>query len=322
LVTQNAANAAPDPTLIKKQGTMFSSLMDNANSALPADSTLTSVMGQSPTGYSGRSTLASMSARNPFSGTYENTTADAFKQRASDALAQVASGPEAVRGGSARTGIAQGVMATRLGQERGHEIRAAQTAEAPLVLGATNAMTQAEQARTGQSLQAAQGLNMSRLQQQNMGLQAGRAIDVNKLNNLQLLQLASSLQGTTKDVQTDDFAGTGNQSQNMMYGGVDCCFIFLQGLNGKLPWYIELARYDYYTTQRKRGYKWMSRWLVPRMIRSRAWTTLVNVVIVKPFLAYGAWLYKDYTASWRGRVAKPYCKAWLALWNTIGRFVK
>jgi hypothetical protein len=151
------------------------------------------------------------------------------------------------------------------------------------------------------------------------GLEAGKALDVNKAYNMNLLQLASELQGTKNNVVTDDMKGWGSQSGNQF--GLTCCFIFLEALNGQLPWYIEIARYEHYTPVRKRGYKWMASFLVPAMQKSAIAKWAVNAVIVKPFLRYGAWLYKDKTAKRSSALLAPYCKTWLAVWGLLGKVV-
>lgn len=322
LITQNVNGSAPDPTLVAKQNATFTNIMDKQDTSIPGYSNFMSVANQSATDYPGRSTLATSAARDPFSSTFENATVDSFKQRAADAMAQVATGPDAVRGGASRTGIAQGVLAQRLAQERGYEVRGAQQQDAAMQSDAIKTMNNVELAKTGQSVNAAStlaglsgGLDM-------LKLQAGKAIDVSKLNNMGLLQLAAGLQGTEKSVQTDDFTGQGNQSSSEMHGGISCCFIFLEALNGELPWYIDRARREYRTGSRRTGYVWMSEWLVPIMQRSARCKRFVNWGLIRPFLKYGACLYKDKTARITGWLYAPYCHAWLNLWGLLGKFVK
>ena len=319
LVTSNASSASPDPALVTAQKGMFTNLISNASQPLPADSKMTELLNRSGEGYDGQSSAQAIAARNPFNGSYEAATDAAFKQRASDAMAGVATGPDAVRGATARTSIGQSQLATRLANERGKEVHDAQMRESGNVLAAINMMNQVQKATDGVQLAAGNALNQGRMMQQNMGLQAAKGVDASKLNNLQLLQLAAGLQGKTVDTQVDDFSGKGDQSN--WQAGLDCCFIFLQARNGILPWFINMARRDYYTPQRKRGYKWMARWLVPMMQKSKMVEWVVNAVMIKPFLRYGAWLYKDASASWRGVVSAPICKAWLATWNWLGKVV-
>lgn len=320
LVDQNAANAGNDPELAAQQSALFSSLMGATAAGQPGYSNLQTLAAQSPTDYSGYEALGSVARRDPYDGAYEASTEAAYRQRAADALAQAETGPAAVRGGSARSGIAQGVMAERLAQGRGQEVRAAQQQDVGNVMNAALGMSNVENQRTGQVLQAIMGLQGIGDSVGNRALAAGKQLDFNKLNNLQLLQLASSLRGSTVDKQTDNFYGSGDQSG--WQGGVSCCFIFLQALNGHLPWYINLARRDFYTPVRRKGYKWMSTWLVPMMKRFKSVQWGVNAVVIKPFLRYGAYIYGDKSAKQSSALLAPYCKAWLHLWGALGRIVK
>jgi hypothetical protein len=99
-----------------------------------------------------------------------------------------------------------------------------------------------------------------------------------------------------------------------------CCFVFLACLNGKVPEFIQIAaKRDYYTEKRKRGYRLMCRWLIPKMEKHQTLMNFVNWVIVKPFLYYGGWLYER--RNLLGWLLAPYCHAWLTAWNGIGHFI-
>lgn len=320
LIMENVREAGTDPGLQAQQGSLFSRLMTDTAQAQPGYSQLSDFAGMSPTGYGGWSTLYNVAARDPYDGAFAADTEAAYRQRASDAMAQAATGPEAVRGGSARSGIAQGVLSDRLAQGRGQEIRAAQLQDLSAVMDAAKSMGTIEQMRTNSAIQSAQGLSNISTGVAQRGLEAGKALDINKVQNLGLLQLAAQLQGKTLDKQTDDFYGKGDQSS--WQAGLSCCFIFLEALNGELPWYIELARVDFWTQPRRNGYTWMSRALVPVMRWSKLAKYLVNTVLVKPFLRYGAWLYGEETASSRSALLAPYCHAWLRLWGALGRIVR
>jgi len=318
LVKDNLGLVATNPTLAKKQSTLFSNVMEKGDTSIPGYGTLSSIASQSPTGYTGRDTLSTIAARNPYGGTYENETQSAYERRARDAMAQVATGPEAVRGGDSRTAILQSLLADRLAQGRGQEVRAAQAQETGHVLDAAKSAGAIETNRTGQSVAAAGTLGGLVSQKDQRALDAARALDANKMYNLSALQLGASLAGTTRGQKTYDLSGEGSGTASDAHIDFGCCFIFLQALNGVLPWYIDRARWDYLTPNRYRGYKWMSSWLVPAMKR-HAWVQwLVNAVIVKPFLKYGAWLYH---ASERGRAWTLYCKFWLGVWSTLGSIV-
>jgi len=285
----------------------------------PGFNQLVDASGLSISEFPGRNALLNIAARDPYSGAFERSTADAFRQRAGDVMAMAGTGPEAVRGGDARTGIAQGVMATRLAQDRGNEVRQAQLQDTMSVLEAARGAAGIEGQRADTVTRASLGLSDLVSGVANRGLEAGKAVDNNTMFQLGLLQLASELQGRQFAKQTDNFSGRGAQSG--WQSGITCCFIFLEALNGKLPWYVEIARFELYTPMRRAGYKWMSTWLVPQMQR-RTWVRdVVNAVVIRPFLRYGAWRYRDKEAKSTSALLAPYCKAWLALWGTIGRVV-
>ena len=316
-VSDAVSGAQTDPGLATKQVSLFNNLMDNAMSAesQPGYSEIKGFSTMSPLDYSGRDALLAASSRDPYSGAYAQETLGRYQQDAADAMSQVASGPSAVRGGDARTGVMQGQLAERLSAGRGQELRQAQLQDLGGVITAARSMGDIEGGRLSNSLQAALGLSGIANSVGERGLEAGKAVDVNKLQNLSLLQLATTLQGKTLDKQVDNFSGEGDQSG--WQGGVSCCFIFLEALNGELPWYVELARKDLWTPARRAGYTWMSKWLVPTMRASAVVKHLVNAVVVKPFLAYGAWLYGENDGY--GWALAPYCSTWLRVWGWLGR---
>lgn len=322
LISGNASSTASDPALASKQTNLLSSLMTKSPDALPGANVLSDNMAIAPTSFTGASTLEKISARDPFSTQFENDTQAAYEQRASDAMSMAATGPDAVRGGNARTGVAQGVLADRLAQGRGDEVRKAQLQDSGVVQGASQLFSQIEQARRGTAV-GAQGQKAGQvLTQDQNALGAAKQVDQRKIANLAALQMASDMLGTKKGVTKDDMSGAGNQTNDSFNWGVNvlggCCFIFLQALNGHLPWFIEAARHDYYTPVRRHGYKWMANWLVPAMAHHRWVARLVNTVIIRPFLHYGAWLYYDRSGGWRGFMWGPYCELWLRLWSVLG----
>lgn len=323
LVGEAETAGTPSAALSGQQSALFSSLLTQDPNSVPGAAALTSAIGINPTSYDGQTILQQLASRDPFSGGYEADTADAYGQRAGDALSQVQSGHEAVRGGQSRSGIAQGVMADRLAQGRGEEVRKAQLQDAQLGADASKTQNVIELGRRGIQLQGQQQLGGQAIQRSEQGLQAGRGASEMRGSHNAALDMAARLLGSRVQTVLDALTGKGVQSTSShgselnILGG--CCFIFLESLNGSLPWYMEVARREYYTPLRRRGYKWMSNWLVPAMRRKRWVRLLVNGLIVKPFLTVGAW---NYGVRSGGRWLRPYCRTWLAVWGTLGRFVK
>lgn len=322
LVNDNLAGAAVPQSLVTQQQGVFGDIMAKTDAQSPGYAKFNELMEKSTTTYPGSTRLAEFTNIAPYSGAYETTTADAYKQRASDAMAQVASGPDAVRGGADRTGIMQGVAAERLAQGRGEEVRRAQLQDVGVVNESARTANASELGRGALVADAAKAQSGAITSQNQMQLNAGRAVDMSKLNNLGLLQLASGLTGTSVDLKTDATSGKGMQSSDNWGTGISCCFIFLEVLNGELPWYINIARREYRTGARRTGYVWMAKWLVPMMRNDPWWKRMVNMVIVQPFLRYGACLYKDISAKPSGWLYAPYCHGWLRVWGTLGHFVK
>lgn len=322
LITNNANTATSDPGLGQTQTNLLTSLMGKTQNSLPYTDVLRNNASISPTSFTGASTLGSIAARDPYSSQFEQSTQAAYEQRASDAMAQVQSGPDAVRGGNSRSGIAQGVMAEQLAQGRGQEVRNAQVQDAGIVGAASQMFNQLENARRGIQLGSQNQFGGQVLQQDQNALGAAKVADSRKMANLGSLQMASDLLGTKKGVTTDNLTGYGAQTNEAQNWGVNvlggCCFIFLEALNGDLPWYIELARRDFYTGHRRHGYKWMANWLVPAMRRFRLVRTAVNTTVVLPFLRYGRWLYSDPGSKWYDTLWGPYCNLWLAAWTFLG----
>ena len=320
LLSTNASDSAPDPAMAASQRTFLSSLLNRDQNATPGRSTLDNTMAIDPTTFGGSPTLASIVGRNPYSTQFENDTESAFHQRSADALAQVQTGHEAVRGGQSRSGIAQGVMATRLGQDRGQEIRNAQSQDAGIVTGATQLTNMIEAARRGLQVGAQGQLGNQSVARTATTVDAARSVDSARGQHSAALDLASRLLGSRSNLVTDNLSGKGNQGTSSwglnVLGG--CCFIFLEALNGKLPAYVERARVDFHTPIRRRGYKWLSFFLVPAMQRSKLVRLAVNAFLVQPLLKWGAYYYKEEGTKARYRLLKPYVFLWFHTWHFLG----
>lgn len=96
--------------------------------------------------------------------------------------------------------------------------------------------------------------------------------------------------------------------------GSICCFIFMEAYNGKLPWYVRAARDLHYEKEPGLaiGYRKMATWLVPLMQKSKVTRWLVNVLMIKPLTAHGAWLFN---LNRYGFLATPIKSFWFAVWR-------
>lgn len=316
LIQQLAPTAnRPSAALSNQQDSTLSALMGRTTGSIPGFSTAQGYASLSPTGFSGQGALETLINRNPFSSGYENATAASFKQRGSDVLAQAATGQDAVRGGDARTGIAQGVLSSRLAQERGREVRDAQMQDAGLQTQGASLFNMIESNRRGQAL-GAQGQVANQHFATDRGLLgAAGTVDQQRASNLgSLVQLANLLAGRSS-TQTDNFSGEGFQAGGQASFN-PCCFNFVVASDGQLPAWFERAKIDHYTPARRRGYFKMGERLVPLMATKPLAKTLTYWLLVKPFISYGNALYDG---GRLGRIFKPYCHLWLRLWGFIGR---
>lgn len=114
-----------------------------------------------------------------------------------------------------------------------------------------------------------------------------------------------------------------NSERGKLDAGADamgkiCCFIFLEATNGQLPWYVRAAR-DYFYQREPViavGYKRMAKWLVPLMKEYRVVKFLVNWLMVKPIIKYGAYLYY---CNRDGFIFRPFKSFWFFVWKQLGK---
>lgn len=95
---------------------------------------------------------------------------------------------------------------------------------------------------------------------------------------------------------------------------VNCCFIFLESFNGRMPWFVRLCRDRYYAQEPQvaSGYKQMAKWIVPMMRRNQWVRRIVDILMVKPITAYGGYLYNQNKYGW---LCKPFKLAWFSIWR-------
>lgn len=124
---------------------------------------------------------------------------------------------------------------------------------------------------------------------------------------------------TTQTEGTSNTSGTSSTSGSNVGAGFNlCCFIFLEALNGELPWFVRRCRDEFCSGSRVRGYRRMSMWLVPAMRVWKAVAKLVNFLMVKPLTSYGGWLYGEKGYRF-GFLWFPFVVFWFTLWHYYGQ---
>jgi len=319
----NLYKAPPvDTTTTNLERNFLQGILSRSNADFSGKSVLTDQQNLLPSGYSGQPSLDRIMSRNPYSTDWENATTALYNRSFDKARSAAQSGPTNVRGGTARQGFELGELATGMSQNRFKDISEQQNKEAGIVSQAVQTANIIEQSRRGTQQQAVTAQNAIELGRNQQSLDASKPIAQNRSINLQNLALASEILGVPKQTQTDNLSGEGQQIQNSQGTnfGLTCCFIFLQALNGRLPWFVRVARDEFCTPKRRNGYNWMACWLTPLMARSAIIAHLVNVFMIQPLLWFGTWYYKD--RGCKGWLASPIVWTWFKIWDLCGNFNK
>jgi hypothetical protein len=327
---QGAAQGSNIPTTTTTaEGNFLQSLLTRDNSQVtnnPLLQVLEALVSGAGT-FPGRSSIDTIMARNPYSTDYETATKGLYDRIVGERRADAMSGPTNVRGGQARTAFELADIDTQASLNRFREVRGQQDKEAGVVMDAVKIANAMEQMRRGTGMQAA-GMREGAVRGQTQeSLGALNHLSRMRTNNSANLTMAAELLGTPRTTSNENVFGVGNMdtSSHHLGAGISCCFIFMEAYNGTLPWYIRKGRDEFVTPRRRRGYNWMSRWLVPVMRRYRRVREFVDFVLIRPFSRIGKAHYepdaslKD-VAVWLTH--RPYCQAWFWLWATIGTFVK
>jgi hypothetical protein len=280
----------------------------------------------SPTTFAGSSSLASTAARDPYSTDFVNQTANRYEDTVKQGISQLQSGPDNVRGGQARVGLATGEALDRMALNRTDEIRRAQIQDANLQQSAAQIMAAIESGRRALISGGQNQLMQQFLGGEDHGIEAVRSVDARRGINTGNTALGAKTLGITRGETLEDLKGRGNQSGSSSQWGVNllgnCCFIFLEGLNGQLPWYVRRGRDVFNTEVRRKGYISMSNWLVPAMRKHNWLKKAVNFVLIKPFLKCGSWFFGEEGAKTRWMAYRPYCHLWFKLWDFLGKRVR
>jgi hypothetical protein len=96
-----------------------------------------------------------------------------------------------------------------------------------------------------------------------------------------------------------------------------CCWTFAEAYYGweNIPDAVKVSRDLHYTPRIREGYRMMSRFLVPRMQRSKLWRAAVNALLIKPMTAHAEWYVNGKGFGW---MFSPLQKTYLALWDYYG----
>lgn len=321
IITQNITNSSVPDSIATGENNFLSGLLSRDNAQVLNRSSLDSIISQDPQGYTGKGSLEATANIDPRSASFEQQTTNRYKDTVAQALSQIQSGPDSVRGGQQRVGIAKGEAADKMGLQRTDEIRRAQATDTGLQQNASQIMAAIEAGRKAMIVGAQDTLMKQFLGGEEHGIEAVRSVDARRGINTGNTALAARELGSESSTVSEALKGIGNQSGSSSQWGVNvlggCCFIFLEVLNGDLPWYARRGRDLFNSPSRRRGYLRMSGFLVPLMRKNRLVKGFVNRFMVKPFLRLGEWFFEpDVRQPWE---LWPLCWTWFKIWDFLGR---
>lgn len=319
LVQQAYQGSAIDPGTGQNFLNLLNQLMTQNPEQVPGMGTLDEVSHMDPGNFENRSSLDTIALRNPYSQDYETAIGALYDRMFTKGRSLAQSGPTNVRGGTARQGFELAELDANIGRNKFKDIREQQDKEAGVVTDAVRTAEAIEGMRRDSKLRG-QSQHMAGVSaRKGEALGAAGQVGNTRQTHSAHLALAGDMLGKPKQVTKDNVTGRGNQvTQATNWGsGITCCFIFLEALNGVLPSYVRRGRDDFNTPLRRLGYVWMSSWLCPLMRRSMLVSSIVNWLLIKPFLIVGAWHYGEKKTR-LGPVLKPYCWLWFWLWSFLG----
>jgi hypothetical protein len=108
-----------------------------------------------------------------------------------------------------------------------------------------------------------------------------------------------------------------DQFSQVMGSLPSCCWTFAEAYYGwdNIPDSVRVSRDLHYTPRIREGYRMMSRFLVPRMQRSKVWRAVVNALLIKPMTSHAEWYVNGKGFGW---MFSPLQKTYLALWDYYG----
>ena len=108
-----------------------------------------------------------------------------------------------------------------------------------------------------------------------------------------------------------------DQFSQVMGSLPSCCWTFAEAYYGwdNIPDAVKVSRDLHYNARRREGYRMMSRFVVPRMQKSKLWRGVVNTLLIKPMTAHAEWYVNGKGLGW---IFTPLQKFYLAVWEYYG----
>lgn len=268
----------------------------------------------------GQDALNTQAAVDPYSGNYASNTFDRYQKELGTALAGV-SGPLATRGGTAAQGFLGQEVMSDAALNREDVLKSNRVADSQIQQNAAQTLHGMQGRDTAEALQGIgqqQGSWASLVGNQNSSAgvgnqQAGLFSD--------LVQQYVNLDSVVNGVESNDLSGRGAQTSSSQGANLSlCCFIFMEGYHGKMPLHVRECRDEFApeSSDRRRGYIKMAKWLVPAMRVSKVARWAVDKLMIKPLTKWGGH-YKKVEGYEHGKLYYPFVKFWFLVWECIGK---
>lgn len=322
LINTTAQQSSVPSTLLNSNNSFLSNLLAKDPTKVQEQEYLDKALGSlDPGDFAGKSSLSSLAAIDPTSTSYEQGTQAKYEDMVKQALAQATTGPDSVRGGTARQSLREGEAAYRAGLERTEEIRKAREVDANLAAKSAEMLNNIEMGRRAALLQGQNQIMQQVTAQAGQQLQGSNQVDQKQAASANTQTMLGKLLSTDTQKMTENMSGKGSGNTSGMNVGANCCFIFIEAHNGMLPWFVRPARDMFYLEKpvRQDGYLRMSKWLVPAMRKSPRLKRFVQFVMTRPCIKYGAWLFNDPSAKERWKFYAPLVKTWFKVWELYGK---
>lgn len=324
LLRNNAEKGDISASLGGAQNTFLEGLLNKDYTQPEGKSTLEANRNIDPTGFPGASAVGAIASVNPYGSGFTSELDALYDDIFRSASATARTGPDAVRGGAAHGAMVESNLLEKAALDKFREVSQLQLAQADRTNTAAGVFANAENARRAIQMGSQNQMVQQILQGLGVGLGGSTSVNQRRGTNIGANESLANQLGTRTTTTRDDLKGKGNQESSHFgwQAGLNCCFTFIEALDGELPWYVRRGRDVLGTKEMRDGYVWMSKWLVPLMQKSKLAKVFVKAVLVGPFLATGKWWFGAGGSPFWGRLAAPICSMYCNLWSFIGRRLK
>jgi len=301
------------------------SLMTKDFTTMPGMDQLLQILQMNPESFTGSGTLQSISEVDPYSDVYKEGVSSLYEDIFKEAGANARTGPDAVRGGANHGAMVEANVLEKMALDKFREITGLQQRQAGVSTQAATALQSIINSRRDAATGAQDQMTEQLLK--GFGINLGALDALNKKRVAAGGVFSSIAPDFSSDVGVtrDNLFGKGNiqSSHSGWNAGINlCCAVFLESIDGPLPWVVRRARDLFGTEQMRRGYMRLGRRLIPLMRRFAIARFLVRWTMVRPLTIHGLWFFNaPVKQSFRvlGALLTPVRHFWFKIWNYLGK---